>query len=68
MEHYKRKFIESQQSAVSIGDEILYGKFLNKLAVVTGFGTNDKNQPTILTDKGEMPLYHFRIKKLMRDK
>jgi hypothetical protein len=64
MQRYKRKFIEND-SSISIGDEILFGKFKNKSAVITGFGIDTNNQPTIKTDRGEMPLYHFRIKKLM---
>jgi hypothetical protein len=66
-ERYKRKFTEDD-SSVSIGEEIYFGKFKNKSATITGFGVDEHNQPTIKTDKGEMPLYHFRIKRLMRQK
>ena len=45
-------------------DEILIGKFKNKTAIVTGFDKDDKNQPIILTDKGDTGL-KFRIKKLI---
>lgn len=49
---------------IEIGDELLIGKFKNKVATVTGFDTDDKNQPIILTDKGDTGL-KFRIKKLI---
>jgi hypothetical protein len=45
-------------------DEILIGKFKNKTAIVTGFDTDDKNQPIIKTNKGDTGL-KFRIKKLI---
>jgi hypothetical protein len=35
---------------------------------VKGFGTDEKNQPTVITDKGEKPMLKFRIKKLMPEK
>jgi len=60
--------LESQDD-VKPGDIILTGKFLNKKAVVKSFGTNDKGQPTVITDTGkEIPLYKFRIEKLMAPK
>ena len=61
------KFFEKQDD-IKVGDEILFGKWKNKTAVVTGFGKDDNNQPLIKTDKGEMPLYHVRIKKKMPKK
>lgn len=66
MKRYKQKFKEEDQPLLQINDQILYGKFRNKLATITGFSTEPKNnQPTVLTDKGELPMYHFRIRKLM---
>lgn len=41
------------------------GKFKNKRATVTGFGTNEKGQPTLKTSKGEVDLYKVRIAKLL---
>lgn len=49
---------------IEIGDEILIGKFKNKVATITGFDTDDKNQPIIKTNKGNTGL-KFRIKKLI---
>jgi hypothetical protein len=45
-------------------DEILIGKFKNKTAIITGFDTDDKNQPIVKTNKGDTGL-KFRIKKLI---
>jgi len=52
---------------IEVGDTILLGKFKNKTAIVTGFDTDDKNQPIILTNKGNTGL-KFRIKKLIDEK
>ena len=60
-----RDFHESQDD-IKVGDEIMVGKFKNRRAVVKGFGKDDNNQPTVKTDKGEYPLYKFRISKLMK--
>jgi hypothetical protein len=46
-------------------DEILIGKFKNKTAIVTGFDTDDKNQPIILVNGKEKPMLNFKIKKLL---
>jgi hypothetical protein len=50
---------------LKIGDTILTGRWKNVKSIVKGFGTNDKGQPTVVTDKGEVPMFKFRIKKLM---
>lgn len=51
---------------ISINSVILYGKFLNKKAIVKSFGKNDKGQPTIITDKGkEIPLLKVRLPNLI---
>ena len=52
---------------VEIGDTILIGKFKNRKAVVKGFGSGKLNQPTVLTDKGEVMMFKFRIPKLIKD-
>lgn len=48
------------------GDTILVGHFKNVKAVVKGFGKDNRNQPTVITDKGEYKVYNFRIKSLMK--
>lgn len=50
---------------LEIDDTILIGKFKNKRVVVKGYGKDDKGQPTVRTDKGEIPLFKFRIAKLI---
>jgi len=50
---------------LKVGDTILTGRFKNVKAVVKSFGTNEKGQPTVITDKGEYPMFKFRIQKLM---
>ncbi len=63
MIRYKEK-----QDDIKVGDEILMGKFKNKRATVKGFGTDDKGQPIIITNKGRISLYKVRIAKLMPEK
>ena len=50
-----------------IGDTILIGRFKNRKAIVLGFGSGKHNQPTVITDKGTVPLFRFRVLKLMKD-
>lgn len=50
-----------------VGDMILIGRFKNRKAIVKGFGTGKHNQPTVVTDKGTVPLFRFRVQKLMKD-
>ena len=50
---------------IEIGDEILVGKFKNRKAVVTGFTTDENNQPVLKTTKGNQKLFKPRIVKLM---
>lgn len=64
MKRYTPIYAEKQDD-IKVGDEILIGKFKNKRAIVKGFGTDKNNQPTIKTDKGEIPLYKCRIPSLM---
>lgn len=56
---------EKRKIDVEKGDIILLGKWKNKKAEIEGFGKDDNNQPTVKTDRGEKPLYKFRINKLM---
>jgi len=65
MNRYKPFF--EKQDDIKIGDIIKFGKYKNKTATVIGFGTDKNNQPTVITDKGEMSLYHVRIDKLMKE-
>jgi hypothetical protein len=53
---------------LKVGDEILIGKWLNRPAVIHGFGEDELGQPTVLTDKGEVKMFKFRIKSLMPGK
>jgi hypothetical protein len=62
------KFIKEDQDDVKIGDEILMGKFKNKRAIVIGFDVDENNQPIVITDKGKVSLYKFRIAKIMPKK
>jgi hypothetical protein len=50
-----------------VGDTILLGRFKNRKAIVKGFGSGKHNQPTVITDKGTVPLFRFRVQKLMKD-
>jgi hypothetical protein len=58
---------------LKVGDVIRVGKFKNKQVEITGFGKNDKNQPTVKTKpvegkKGkakEKNLYSFNIDRLL---
>lgn len=47
---------------LSKGDVVLVGKFKNIKATIQDF-SHDKHGPTILTDKGEYPVFHFRLQK-----
>ena len=66
MKTFKRYLKENED--IKVGDTILTGRFKNSPAVVKGFGTDKKNQPTVKTTKGEISLYKFRIQKLMAAK
>jgi hypothetical protein len=66
MKQYK-PLLETQDD-IKIGDSVLTGKFKNKLAVVTGFETDDKGQPILATTQGKKALYSVRIKKLIPKK
>lgn len=66
MKPYKSVY-EKLVLPIEVGDTILLGKFKNKTATITGFDTDDKNQPIIKTNKGNTGL-KFRIKKLIDEK
>lgn len=52
---------------IALGDEIRIGKFKNRTATVTGFGTDKHGQPILLTNKGSVSLFKPRLVKLMKD-
>lgn len=60
-------FLKEKTNDFKVGDIILTGKWKNRSSIVKGFGKDKNNQPTVKTDKGEFPLYRFRVKKLMKE-
>lgn len=56
-----------QPPSIDTGDEIKVGKFKNRKAEVTGFKTDDNNQPVLKTTKGDQKLFKPRITKLMKE-
>jgi hypothetical protein len=50
---------------LAIGDVLLVGKFKNRKATITGFSSDENNQPIAQTDKGEQKIFKPRIAKLM---
>ena len=52
---------------IEIGDSIRVGKFKNRNATVTGFGTDKHGQPILHTTKGDQALFKPRLAKLMKD-
>ena len=55
---------ETMTIKLKIGDTIKIGKWKNRSATIEGFETDEHNQPTVLTDKGEVNVLHFRLDKL----
>jgi hypothetical protein len=51
---------------ISVGDDILVGKFKNRKAVIKGFKTDQNNQPVLKTNKGDQKLFKPRLVKLMK--
>lgn len=49
---------------IEVGDEVLVGKFKNRLAVVKGFTKDEHNQPVLKTTKGDQKLFKPRLSKL----
>lgn len=49
---------------IDVGNEVRIGKFKNRKAEVTGFSTDDHNQPVLKTTKGDQKLFKSRISKL----
>ena len=50
---------------LAVGDVLLVGKFKNRKATITGFSSDENNQPVAQTDKGEQKIFKSRIAKLM---
>ena len=48
-----------------VGDVLLVGKFKNRKATITGFSSDENNQPVAQTDKGDQKIFKPRIAKLM---
>ena len=53
---------------LAVGDVLLVGKFKNRKATITGFSSDENNQPVAQTDKGEHKIFKPRIAKLMPTK
>ena len=50
---------------LAVGDVLLVGKFKNRKVTITGFSSDENNQPVAQTDKGEHKIFKPRIAKLM---
>ena len=50
---------------LEVGDEMMVGKFKNRLATIKGFKKDKNNQPIAKTDKGDQQIFKGRLKKLM---
>lgn len=51
---------------LEVGDELLVGKFKNKKATISGFKTDQHNQPVATTDKGDQKIFKGRVSKLIK--
>jgi hypothetical protein len=54
-----------QLPGLAVGDVLLVGKFKNRKVTITGFSSDENNQPVAQTDKGEHKIFKPRIAKLM---
>jgi hypothetical protein len=65
--HDKRKTRKKayELPRLAVGDVLLVGKFKNRKATITGFSSDENNQPVAQTDKGEHKIFKARIAKLM---
>jgi hypothetical protein len=50
---------------LAVGDVLLVGKFKNRKATITGFSSDENNQPVAQTDKADQKIFKPRIAKLM---
>lgn len=65
VEAIKKYYNEDINIPLNKGDNILYGKFKNKKAIVQDVKNDDKGQPILDTNKGDVQLLKIRIPKLM---
>jgi len=59
---HKKKY---ELPKLAVGDVLLVGKFKNRKATITGFSSDENNQPVAKTDKGDQKIFKPRIAKLM---
>jgi hypothetical protein len=50
---------------IKVDDTILIGKWKNRKATITGFTTDNNNQPVLKTNKGDQKLFKPRLTKLL---
>ena len=66
---YTESVVEAEDTLtlpkISVGDEVMVGKFKNRKAEVKGFSKDDHNQPVLKTTKGDQKLFKPRLSKLM---
>jgi len=49
-----------------VGDMVMVGKYKNTEILISAFGIDENNQPTLVSSEGiESKVFNFRIKKLM---
>lgn len=46
---------------LKVGDVLKIGKFKNRTAVIKDFSVDAHGQPTVITDKGELNVFKFRL-------
>ena len=68
---YTESVVEAEDTLtlpkISVGDEVMVGKFKNRKAEVKGFSKDDHNQPVLKTTKGDQKLFKPRLSKLMKE-
>jgi hypothetical protein len=62
---YKTRKKAYKLPRLAVGDVLLVGKFKNRKATITGFSSDENNQPVAQTDKGDQKIFKPRIAKLM---
>jgi hypothetical protein len=67
-DNYKNRKKAYKLPRLAIGDVLLVGKFKNRKATITGFCSDENNQPVAQTDKGDQKIFNPRIAKLMAEK
>jgi len=64
-DNYKTRKKAYELPRLAVGDVLLVGKFKNRKATITGFSSDENNQPVAQTDKGDHKIFKPRIAKLM---